>query len=146
MRPGGTVAFHEIVLYGESPTWPSVPLVTEVWDAMMAAFASVLPHRDVASRLVEHVPPGGIGAAASLFSETPVGGGPDSPIYAWLVQTLRGLQPQIERIGQAVPADIDTLEDRLRERRRPRTAGWWGRPSSAPWARVPGRDRLSDCE
>ncbi|MGL4966575.1 MAG: class I SAM-dependent methyltransferase [Inquilinus sp.] len=148
VRPGGTVAFHEIVLYGESPTWPPVPLVTEVWDGVMAAFASVLPHRDVASRLVEHFHRAGLGNP-SLFCETPVGGGPDSPVYAWFVQTLRSLQPQIERIGRPVPADIDTLEDRLRDEAVAAHAQLVGPHQFCAWARVPGQDRgdrLSDCE
>ena len=113
VRPGGIVAFHELVLGGENQTRPSLPLANEIWDGVMAAFISVTRHPDAASRLVEHFHRAGLGQP-SLFCETPTGGGPDLPVYAWLVQTLRSLLPQLERIGRAVPADIDTLEDRLR--------------------------------
>jgi len=52
----------------------------------------------------------------TMLCEIPVGGGPDSPIYAWMALTLRSLLPQVEKIGAATAAeiDIDTLEDRLR--------------------------------
>lgn len=150
VRPGGTVAFHEIVLHGESQTRPPVPLVTQVWDGVMAAFASVLPHRDVASRLVEHFHRAGLGQP-SLFCETPVGGGPDSPIYAWFAQTLCSVRPQLARIGAPVPGDIDTLEDRLREAVTAAHAQVVAPAQFCAWARVRGadeggRDRFSDHE
>lgn len=136
VRPGGAVAFHEIVLHGESPTRPPVPLVTQVWDGVMAAFASVLPHRDVANRLVEHFHRAGLGQP-SLFCETPVGGGPDSPIYAWFAQTLSSVRPQLARIGAPVPGDIDTLEDRLREAATAAHSQVVGPAQFCAWARVP---------
>jgi ubiquinone/menaquinone biosynthesis C-methylase UbiE len=139
VRPGGTVAFHEIVLYGESQARPPVPLVSQVWDGVMAAFASVLPHRDVANRLVEHFHRAGLGHPA-VFCETPVGGGPDSPIYAWLAQTLSSVRPQLARIGAPVPADIDTLEDRLREAAVAACSQVVAPAQFCAWARVPGSE------
>ncbi|MGK9234732.1 class I SAM-dependent methyltransferase [Inquilinus limosus] len=135
VRPGGAVAFHELVLCGESPTRPPVPLVSQIWDGVMAAFASVLPHPDAASRLVEHFHHAGLGTPA-LFCETPVGGGPDSPVYAWFVQTLRSVRPQLARIGAPVPADIDTLEDRLRDAAVAARSQVVGPAQFCAWARV----------
>jgi hypothetical protein len=39
-----------------------------------------------------------------------------SPLYGWIVHTLRSLIPQLEKIGAATAEeiDIDTLENRLR--------------------------------
>jgi hypothetical protein len=52
-----------------------------------------------------------------LFCETPVGGGIDSPLYAWVAETLRSLLPQLTKMeilfGEL--AGIETLESRLRE-------------------------------
>lgn len=148
VRPGGIVAFHEAMLGGENQARPPLPLATEIWDAVMAGLISVVRHPDAAGRLVEHFHRAGLGQP-SLFCETPTGGGPDSPIYAWLAQTLRSLQPQIERIGRAVPADIDTLEDRLRVEAVAAHSQLVGAAQFCAWARVPGQDRgdrLSDCE
>jgi hypothetical protein len=49
----------------------------------------------------------------TMLCEIPVAGGPDSPFYAEMALTLRGLLPQVEKIGAATAAeiDIDTLED-----------------------------------
>jgi hypothetical protein len=46
----------------------------------------------------------------------PVGGGADSPLYAWATETLRSLQPQLIKMGLlgAETLAIDTLEGRLR--------------------------------
>jgi ubiquinone/menaquinone biosynthesis C-methylase UbiE len=135
VRPGGVVAFHELVLHGPNPTWPSVTLFTQAWDAVMGAFASVLPHRDVANRLVAHFRRAGLGYPA-VFCETPVGSGPDSPIYAWIAATLRSLAPQIRRIGGPVPGDIDGLEARLRDAALAADSQVMGPHQVCAWARV----------
>lgn len=147
VRPGGIVAFHEVLLVGEHQTRPPLPLATEIWDGVMAAFASVMPHPDAAGRLVEHFHRAGLGQP-SLFCETPAGGGQDAPVYAWFVQTLRSVQPQIERIGRPVPADIDTLEDRLRDEAVAAHAQLVGPHQFCAWARLPepGRESFSDFE
>ena len=145
VRPGGTVAFHEVVIGSENQIRPPLPLATEIWDGIMAAITSVLRHPDAAGRLVEHFHRAGLGNP-SLFCETPVGGGPDSPVYAWYVQTLRSVRPQLERIGRAVPGDIDTLEDRLRDAAVAAHSQMVGPAQFCAWARVPepGRDRFSE--
>jgi hypothetical protein len=45
------------------------------------------------------------------------GGGTDSPLYAWVAETLRSLLPQLAKmeILFGEPAGIETLESRLRE-------------------------------
>lgn len=44
-------------------------------------------------------------------------GGPYSPIYEWLAETVRSLLPRMEALGitNAHAVDIDTLSQRLRE-------------------------------
>jgi len=55
--------------------------------------------------------------APQLRLEAPAGGGPDWPGYVCLAETVRSLQPFLQRLGVVTPAevDIDTLEERLRE-------------------------------
>jgi hypothetical protein len=54
--------------------------------------------------------------APQLRRDTPVGGGPSWPGYAYVAETVRSLLPFLERVGAVRPdeVDIETLEDRLR--------------------------------
>lgn len=146
VRPGGAVAFHEVALGDANQTRPPVPLEVEAWDAVMAALTSALLHPDAGRRMVEHFQRAGLGRPC-LSCETPVGA-PDTPIYAWIVQTLHSLRPQLERMGWPVPADIDTLEDRLHDAAAAAHSQVMGPAQFCGWARVPaqGRDSVSDYE
>jgi DNA-binding protein YbaB len=84
-------------------------------ELVLSAFRDAVPHWDVANQLRMQfqnaaLPP------PDLFSEVPVGGGEDSPFYAWAVESLRSMQPQLVKIG--IISDhvlsIETLEERLR--------------------------------
>ncbi|WP_343713352.1 class I SAM-dependent methyltransferase [Inquilinus sp.] len=146
VRPGGIVAFHELAVGGKSQTLPLVPLEGEIWDGVTAALTSVLRHPDAGRRMVEHFHRAGLGQP-TLFCETPVGA-PDTPIYAWLVQTLHSLLPQVERIGRPVPADLDTLEERLRAEAAAAHSQVMAPAQFCGWVRLPaeGREGVSDCE
>lgn len=116
VRPGGIVAFHEVAIYGEAQSLPRVELFTQVWDWILDAFHSVMVHPDAGGRMFSHFHAAGLGDPA-MFCEAPVGGGRESPFYAWITSTLRILMPQLEKIGaiDAAEVDIDTLEERLLE-------------------------------
>jgi 2-polyprenyl-3-methyl-5-hydroxy-6-metoxy-1,4-benzoquinol methylase len=116
VQPGGTVAFHEIGLYGACQALPPLPLLQQVWDAVMAAFHSVMTHPDAGGRMVAHFHNAGL-KRPTMFCEVPVGTGPDSPVPTLLALTASVLLPQIEKIGASTAAelDVDTLEDRLRD-------------------------------
>jgi hypothetical protein len=60
--------------------------------------------------MVEHFYNAGV-ELPRLFSGTPVGGSPDSPLYAWAAETFRTLLPRAEEIGLAGRGEIDI--DRL---------------------------------
>jgi SAM-dependent methyltransferase len=114
VRPGGTIAFHEISLHRRCH---SLPLAT-TWDDMAQwldiAFRAGAQSWDAAGRLVEHFLRAGLPCPV-LFAEMPVGGGENSPLYAWMAETLRSLMPLLLELG-AVTEDevtIDTLERRL---------------------------------
>jgi len=92
-----------------------VPLVQQVWDWTVAAFAA-LPHPDAAGRMFEHFQEAGL-PQPTVFSEMLVGGGPDCPFYALAALSMAILLPQLEKMSIATAAEVgvDTLEDRLRE-------------------------------
>jgi hypothetical protein len=83
---------------------------------ILTAAQSALPHYDVGDRLIEMFFRAGL-PQPNVFCETPVGGGIDSPLYAWLAETLRSFLPQLEKIGISLDEriGIETLESRLRE-------------------------------
>ncbi|ODM84105.1 hypothetical protein A6452_15050 [Bradyrhizobium elkanii] len=93
-----------------------VPLWEKTGDLIFRTFRSVVTYPDAGARMVELFYKAGVGSPR-LFSETPVGGSPDSPLYAWAAETLRTLLPRAEEIGLAAPGgiDIDRLEVQLRQ-------------------------------
>jgi ubiquinone/menaquinone biosynthesis C-methylase UbiE len=111
---GGVLAFHEIICHRAIYSLPVSPLferMAQLWKIGCSAFMS----NDAAGRLVEHfqkadLPP------PELFAEIPVGGGADSPFYAWTSETIRALMPILVKRGAATEEEIsiDTLEERLR--------------------------------
>jgi ubiquinone/menaquinone biosynthesis C-methylase UbiE len=115
VRPGGILAFHEIDLTESCHSRPRVWRWEAVWNLIFAAFCEVLPHYDSASRLIERFSEAGL-PAPNLFREILVGGGTDSPLYAWIAETLRSVWPQLVEMGivteEMVPAE--TLESKLR--------------------------------
>ena len=54
--------------------------------------------------------------APQLRHDTPIGGGPNWPGYAYLTATIRNLLPFLTKVAGITPEQlgIDTLEDRLR--------------------------------
>ena len=116
LRRGGAVAFHEVLLLGTWWSFPVVPLWEGTSDLINRTFRSVVKCPDAGARMVEHFYNAGV-KLPRLFSETPVGGGPDSPLYAWAAETLRTLLPRAEEVGLAARGeiDIDRLEDHLRQ-------------------------------
>lgn len=116
VRPGGVVAFHEVSHRHPFASLPVVPLWEQVGDWLFTLFHMVAPHHDAADKLFSIYSGAGL-PPPSLFSETPVAGGPDAPHHAWIAETIRSLLPTLVQLGLASEAtvDIDTLEARLRE-------------------------------
>ncbi|MGK9244336.1 methyltransferase domain-containing protein [Inquilinus limosus] len=116
LRPGGIAAFHEIALHNDCESLPPVPLWQDTARVLFDAFRMLLPHPDIAGRLIHAFAEAGL-PTPRLFSENPVGGGEDSPLYAWMAESVRSGLPLIQRSGlaDAGAIGIETLEDRLRQ-------------------------------
>jgi len=115
VKPGSTLAFHEIDDADDFAALPEVPLWQQANDWLMSALRSLLPNPDVPGRLVDCFSRAGLGAPV-LFCEVPIGDRERSPIATWLAETLRTLLPQIIQRGWASEeaVDIDSLEKGLR--------------------------------
>ena len=136
-RPGGVMAFHELRLRDACRSVPNVPLWEMVDTLLRLAFSGALPHYDAGERLIEHFAHAEL-PEPNLFCETHVWGASDVPYYAWVVDTLRAVLPQLQRLG-IVAAEfmgIDTLETRLRDAVREAHSQVTGAPQICAWIRT----------
>ena len=110
------IEFHEFRTKQPFDSVPSVPLWQMIGDFWYTALQVALPHLDIGDRLIESFAKADL-PQPELFSETPIGGGPDSPLYAWMAETFHSVLPQLARIGLSLEKlpGIDTLESRLRD-------------------------------
>jgi ubiquinone/menaquinone biosynthesis C-methylase UbiE len=107
VRPGGILALHEIGYFGEvAETYSGTPLLRQVRKWLLEFFQSGLPHFDVGQRLVERFYMAEL-PQPRMFCELPVGGGSDSTISDWMVETLETVLPQLVRTG-VITEEIDT--------------------------------------
>jgi ubiquinone/menaquinone biosynthesis C-methylase UbiE len=136
VKPGGAVAFHELGLRQECRSVPNVPLFELVDKLIRMAFSGALRNYDVGDRLIHHFWDAGL-SQPKLFCETPIWGGADAP-WAWLVETLRSLLPQLHRMGVAVKdaLEIHLLENQLRDAIVAMRSQVTGPGQVCAWARV----------
>ena len=115
LRPGGIVAFHEIIL---NSMWsaPPVPLMSRVEQWVITAFERAGVEVDMGLKLDATFRAAGLSPPEPYAAARPVTGA-DSAGYEVLAAVTRSLLPAIEKFGIATGAevDIDTLADRLRD-------------------------------
>lgn len=116
VRPGGIVAFQEFDCLNFIPSFPSQPLATQVARWVAGALRQALPHADCGPRVYYWLREAGL-KSVSVHGDVFMDGGPDSPFYSWVTESVRSVMPLIESTGLASAAeiDIDTLAGRLRE-------------------------------
>jgi 2-polyprenyl-3-methyl-5-hydroxy-6-metoxy-1,4-benzoquinol methylase len=106
VRPGGILGLHEIGYFGEvvEPDG-GTPLLRQVRKWLLQFFQSGLPHFDVGRRLVEQFDAAQL-PQPKMFCELPVGGGSDSTISDWMVETLETALPQLIE-AEVITEEID---------------------------------------
>lgn len=115
VRPGGTIAFHEIAVHADHAALMPAGLWRETMERLLATFETALPRADAGLRMSAHFRDAGL-PAPQMFCEALVGTSASSPLYAWLAQSVRSVLPHLEKAGAgAANVDIDTLEERLRQ-------------------------------
>ena len=115
VKPGGSLAFHEIRLSQKCASVPNVPIFELIEFLIRMAFSCALPNHDAGDRLIQHFSQAGL-PEPKLFSETPIWGSQEAPL-GWLVDTLRSLSSQLQRMGIVLKELMatDWLEGRLRD-------------------------------
>jgi SAM-dependent methyltransferase len=112
--PGGILAFQEPD--DEPRAWPPAPLHEACWRWIIAAIASSGANPKMGLHLFATFVAAGL-AAPRMRMDGIVGGGGDWPGHGWTAECVRTAVIIAERTGMAAsaPADLDTLEDRLRD-------------------------------
>jgi 2-polyprenyl-3-methyl-5-hydroxy-6-metoxy-1,4-benzoquinol methylase len=110
VRPGGILAFHEIGYFGEFiESCRSMPLLRQVAEWILEAFRGGMPYYDVGRRLMEQFVLAQL-PDPKMFCEVLIGGGSDSAITDWLLETLETVLPQLSKGGvvseESVPIDF----------------------------------------
>ncbi len=135
VRPGGVLAFHEVACHHELRSLPGSPLFQRMARLLRVGLRA-LPSYDAAGRLLEHFRAAEL-PDPELFAEVPVGGGVDSPLYAWMVATIGALMPFLVSLGVTEEEiAIDTLEERLRSEMAGMQSQMFGPPQVCAWVRL----------
>jgi SAM-dependent methyltransferase len=136
LRPGGIVAFHEIVLNSICSA-PPLPIVSRAAQWVITAFERAGVQVDMGLKLDTTFRQAGLPPPECYAAARPVAGA-DSAGYAVFAAVTRSLLPLIEKFGIATAAevDIETLADRLRDETVAANACWLSPVLVGAWARI----------
>jgi len=93
-----------------------MPLMFEMQDLVSEFCRRALPRASIGTQLPKLMQDAGL-PPPECRAEISIDGGPHSPLYKWVAESVRSLLPRMEELGltTAAAVDIDTLEDRLRQ-------------------------------
>jgi 2-polyprenyl-3-methyl-5-hydroxy-6-metoxy-1,4-benzoquinol methylase len=113
---GGVIAFQEFDVSSFSRGYPQMPVMFKMQDLVSEFCRRVLPRAGIGMQLPKLMQDAGL-PPPECRAEFSIDGGPHSPLYKWVAETVRSLLPRMEELGltTAAAVDIDTLEDRLRQ-------------------------------
>jgi ubiquinone/menaquinone biosynthesis C-methylase UbiE len=137
VRTGGVVAFQELVM----PLARSVPEGAQFRQCLnwiLDTFARGGFECDMGGKLLATFLAAGLPAPQMVVAGR-AEGGPQSPVYDYIANTLRSLLPAVERMGVATAAevDIDTVAERLRKEAVENHACIMPPPFVGAWTRLP---------
>jgi SAM-dependent methyltransferase len=137
LRPGGIMAFHEIVLNAMCSV-PKLPLTSRISQYVVAAFERAGARANMGLELDATFRDAGLPPPELYAAARPVAGA-ESPGFAVFTAVTRALLPAMEKFGIATAAeiDIDTLEDRLRDEIVAANACWLTPVLVGAWTRIP---------
>jgi 2-polyprenyl-3-methyl-5-hydroxy-6-metoxy-1,4-benzoquinol methylase len=113
---GGLIAFQEYDLSFYPRGYPELPLMFWVEEILIEFFRRAVPRPNIGTQLFWLMQEAGLPPPECRL-ECVMDGGPYSPVYEWLAETVRSVLPRMEALGitNAEAADCDTLAQRLRE-------------------------------
>jgi len=116
VHAGGLIAFQEYDLSFCPKGHPEQPLMFWVEDIIIEFFRRAMPRPNIGTQLFWLMQEAGLPPPECRL-ECVMDGGPYSPVYEWLAETVRSLLPRMEALGitTAQAVDSDTLSQRLRD-------------------------------
>ena len=113
---GGVIAFQEGDFTFCPRGYPEMPLMVWAEDLIIEFFRRAVPKPDIGTQPFHQMQEAGL-PPPECRAETIMDGGPYSPVYEWIAETVRSLLPRMEVLGitTAAKVDIDTLAQRLKE-------------------------------
>ena len=116
VRPGGVVMFEEAQMcLGWQGTYPRSSVFDQIWHWVSSVCGRAGIELNAGMRLRNQLLAAGFENPRALLMGR-VEGGPDSPVYEYLAETVRSMIPAILRFGIATAEEIhiETLAERLR--------------------------------
>ena len=116
VHTGGVIAFQEFDLSSFPRGYPEMPLTFEIEGLVCEFFRRAVPRPNIGAQLPLLMQDAGL-PPPECRAEFVIDGGPHSPLYELLAETVRSLLPRMEALGitTAAAVDIETLEGRLRQ-------------------------------
>lgn len=139
VRSGGLAVFQELDMDNTVPARTFPPDPDALWNvtgrAITETFARAGVHIRMGVEILRAFTDAGV-PAPSMIVDTPMGGGPAYPGYAWMAATMRSLAPLAAKTGVTHPP-VDGLEERLREEVVAKRLVVWAPSIIGAWARTP---------
>jgi ubiquinone/menaquinone biosynthesis C-methylase UbiE len=113
---GGLIAFQEHDVSYWPRGYPDMPLMHAMLELASDFWRRVVPRANIGAQLFWLMQEAGL-PPPECRVESVMDGGPYSPVYEWIAETVRSLLPRMEGLGMTTAAavDIDTLAQRLRQ-------------------------------
>jgi ubiquinone/menaquinone biosynthesis C-methylase UbiE len=113
---GGVVAFQEGDFTFFPRGYPETPLMHWAMESIVEFFRRSVPRPNIGTQLYQLMQEAGL-QPPECRAEAVMDGGPHSPVYEWIAETVRSLLPRMIALGMTTEAeaDIETLAHRLRQ-------------------------------
>ena len=116
VRVGGLIAFQEYDLSWCPRGYPEMPLMFRTEEQIVEFFRRAVPRPNIGTQLFYLMQEAGL-APPECRAECIMDGGPHSPVYEWIAETVISLSARFQAVGMEPLANIDgpTLTKQLRE-------------------------------
>lgn len=116
VRVGGLIAFQEYDLSWCPRGYPEMPLMFRTEEQIVEFFRRAVPRPNIGTQLFYLMQEAGLGPP-ECRAECIMDGGPHSPVYEWIAETVISLSARFQAVGMEPLAKTDgpTLTKQLRE-------------------------------
>ena len=113
---GGLIAFQEYDLSHFPQGYPEMPVSRFVVEILIRFYCQAVPRPNVGAQLFWLMQEAGLPPPECRL-ECIMDGGPHSPVYEWMAESVRSVLPRMEVLGitTASEVEIDTLAERMRD-------------------------------